>query len=249
MSNPIIESQNLNNVNNKDTTRGFYSTSQMAHDTFDLLNHLGWTTKVHLVGISMGGMIAQEMSYAKPEYFQSLCLTSTHAGSFPPIVGALTILKMMFIRDRQKKIPIFVDLIFPKPWLTSPAPSNSSYATNNEYLYDLLRQRIMITKSATLTGTVGQIVAILTHRVSRERLLHIRENIPRILVNTGTWDNLVKPKNSYFLKDQLNADFHVFEGSGHGLPTEQAERYNAGLEDHFRKAGFVVAGSTNRSIL
>ena len=40
-----------------------YSTSEMAGDTFDLLNHLGWKAKrqLHIIGISMGGMIAQEM--------------------------------------------------------------------------------------------------------------------------------------------------------------------------------------------
>lgn len=40
-----------------------YSTSEMAKDTFEILNHLGWTSErqLHVIGISMGGMIAQEM--------------------------------------------------------------------------------------------------------------------------------------------------------------------------------------------
>ena len=40
-----------------------YSTSEMARDTFELLDHLEWTSEreVHVIGISMGGMIAQEM--------------------------------------------------------------------------------------------------------------------------------------------------------------------------------------------
>jgi pimeloyl-ACP methyl ester carboxylesterase len=40
-----------------------YSTSEMAKDTLELLDHIGWTGKrdLHLIGISMGGMIAQEL--------------------------------------------------------------------------------------------------------------------------------------------------------------------------------------------
>ncbi|OCK75745.1 alpha/beta-hydrolase [Lepidopterella palustris CBS 459.81] len=42
-----------------------YSTSEMAKDTIELLNHVGWTRErqLHIIGISMGGMIAQEMGF------------------------------------------------------------------------------------------------------------------------------------------------------------------------------------------
>lgn len=40
-----------------------YSTSELAKDTLEVCSHLGWTNKrdLHIIGISMGGMVAQEM--------------------------------------------------------------------------------------------------------------------------------------------------------------------------------------------
>jgi hypothetical protein len=108
-------------VGNSDTPRGPYTfvpfdtdgtrlglmyrlrTSGMAEDVVVLLDYLGWTEErsLHLVGISLGGMIAQgalrtlissssdinklriELAYRVPERFISLALGVTSAGGFP----------------------------------------------------------------------------------------------------------------------------------------------------------------------
>lgn len=40
-----------------------YSTSEMAKDFLEIIDHIGWTKQrqLHVMGISMGGMIAQEL--------------------------------------------------------------------------------------------------------------------------------------------------------------------------------------------
>ena len=40
-----------------------YSTSEMAMDTLELIDHVGWTSQrqLHVIGVSLGGMIAQEL--------------------------------------------------------------------------------------------------------------------------------------------------------------------------------------------
>lgn len=50
-------------IGDSDKPRARYSTSEMAKDVLEVIDHLGWTDKrqLHVIGISMGGMIAQEV--------------------------------------------------------------------------------------------------------------------------------------------------------------------------------------------
>jgi pimeloyl-ACP methyl ester carboxylesterase len=50
-------------IGDSDKPTSRYSTSAMAEDLIELLDHIGWTgeRELHVIGISMGGMIAQEI--------------------------------------------------------------------------------------------------------------------------------------------------------------------------------------------
>ncbi|KAI9333394.1 Alpha/Beta hydrolase protein, partial [Obelidium mucronatum] len=64
-----------------DALVGDYSTRVMAEDTLRLLETVGWTNNVHVIGLSMGGMIAQELALLSPAgMIASLTLCSTNAG-------------------------------------------------------------------------------------------------------------------------------------------------------------------------
>jgi pimeloyl-ACP methyl ester carboxylesterase len=64
-----------------------YFVEDMAEDTLALLTALG-LDRVHVVGISMGGMITQAMVIAHPERFLSVCSIMSTTGD--PTVGAPT---------------------------------------------------------------------------------------------------------------------------------------------------------------
>jgi pimeloyl-ACP methyl ester carboxylesterase len=56
-----------------------FTTADLAGDTIGLLDALE-IERAHVVGISMGGMVAQEMALAYPERFRTLTLGATYCG-------------------------------------------------------------------------------------------------------------------------------------------------------------------------
>ncbi|OBZ89968.1 putative aminoacrylate hydrolase RutD [Choanephora cucurbitarum] len=222
-----------------DAPKGLYSTSQMAHDVIDLMDHLGWKDHVHVDGISMGGMIALELVSTWPERFSSLVLTSTTSGrQIPPWKAVTTLPRMMFISDPKTRIGAALDLVYPPSWLDSKPtePDFVQFETNRDMSISLFLARMDRSRPQTLTGNLGQTAACLRHYVSDERLLKIKAAGIPCLVVTGTWDNLVNPKNSYHLSRVLGCPIEIFEGSGHSLPGEQPVRYNRLIDTHFTQA-------------
>ncbi|GAA2007449.1 alpha/beta fold hydrolase [Nakamurella flavida] len=65
-----------------DTPAGPYTTARMAADAKGLVDALG-LTDFHLLGVSMGGMIAQEYALAYPQDLASLTLACTYAAPGP----------------------------------------------------------------------------------------------------------------------------------------------------------------------
>ncbi|KAJ1825391.1 hypothetical protein LPJ56_002698, partial [Coemansia sp. RSA 2599] len=105
---------------------GPYRISQLAKDAYRVLDHLGWTQNVHVVGISLGGMIAQEM-----------CLQNTSDGPVPRFASvafvdtwhsaALALPTAKEVTFAFKGMSAFgtnpkhlIDLVFSREWVASP---------------------------------------------------------------------------------------------------------------------------------
>ena len=95
---------------------GPYTTRQMADDAAALLAHLG-VARAHVVGSSLGGMIAQELVLAYPALVDRLVLYGTFARPRPAVTDPwLTFVAQ--VADRLD--PVAATLAW-LPWLFTPA--------------------------------------------------------------------------------------------------------------------------------
>lgn len=86
----------------------------MAKDALALLEHLHWK-QCHVVGISMGGMIALELGLLAPEKLLSLTLLATHAGglsSRAPLIGIRHLLQSFSLRDEHLLIENILNMLY-----------------------------------------------------------------------------------------------------------------------------------------
>ncbi|KAF9468764.1 alpha/beta-hydrolase [Collybia nuda] len=230
-------------VGNSGYPRGPYTTSGMAEDAIALLDHIGWTEKreLHIVGISLGGMIAQELATKIPDRIASLFLAVTTPGgrpwnNLPPWAGVSSLARLIVTPDVAKKVPIIMDMLYPEAWLNAKAEGDPEGRTNRHMQSEAYLRRIDITLPQAFLGHISQMAAGLTHYCSPERLRSISSSVPKITIITGDEDNLVLPRGSRRIKSCMpEAELVVWEGTGHGVNAQWPKRFNELLERTFRE--------------
>ncbi|KAJ3112586.1 hypothetical protein HDU96_004401 [Phlyctochytrium bullatum] len=229
-----------------------YRMSDMARDAAELLHTLRWD-RVHVVGVSMGGMIAQELALLlPPARIGSLTLASTSAGrSLPPakhmpwVAAALArvALGMAEVKD------VIGHLLYSREWLEAPAPRGSGLRSNLEYMKKFHGGRTDSRPPQSITSAIAQLLGIIQHHVSPTRLRLLRSRLaaaaPALVVH-GTEDVLVHLKSAWRLSRELGARLVVFEGRGHALNHEDREGFNGVLLRHFVEA-VEGGGKTGRA--
>ncbi|KAI0595496.1 Alpha/Beta hydrolase protein [Biscogniauxia sp. FL1348] len=240
-----------------------YSTSAMAADLLEVVAHLGWAStprSLHLCGISMGGMIAQEVAWAAPELVASLSLVCTAAAiedrALHPEITLLAHLTKRVAMLRPKGLDDAVryaaSTIFPAGFLDQPDNATLPDAATTprcripEGGYRMFESNYArfaaqeITKQRdpsgafTRTGFLMQLVAAGWHNKSPEQLRQLADQVgrERILVMHGTDDNMISPPHGRKLIDCLQPGKGLLvEGMGHAPIMERTEWFNECIEE------------------
>jgi pimeloyl-ACP methyl ester carboxylesterase len=184
-----------------------YFIADMADDAVGLLDHLG-VARAHVVGASLGGMIAQSLAIRYPERVATL--TSVMSTTGDPDVG-------------MPSAEAIAALLEPPP--TSPEELGdrrvrSAHIWGSVGLFDedeLRRDaRTHWERQNDPKGVTRQFAAILASGSRTDDLRRL--DIPTLVIH-GTIDNLVAPSGGERTAEVVpDAKLLMFEGMGHDLP-------------------------------
>jgi pimeloyl-ACP methyl ester carboxylesterase len=191
-----------------------YTTRMMAEDTAGLMNALG-IERAHVLGVSMGGMIAQELALNHADRVRSLQLHCTLGRPDGYLRAQLDV-----GRTERRALTLEEAMRAGYLWLFAPA----TYNERPEFVEMILENALANPYPMSLTGFERQCDAVQTHD-ALDRVAAIR--CPT-LVSVADQDILVPPRFSRALAERIaGAAFRLVEGAGHGYFWERPDVFNA----------------------
>jgi pimeloyl-ACP methyl ester carboxylesterase len=185
-----------------------YKLRDMAEDTTGLMDVLG-IKSAHLVGASMGGMIAQEIAISFPQRVRSLTSIMSSTGNPkdpPPTREAAALLMAAPPATKQEYIERFA-----KTWKILRGGS----FPEDEAL-DRSRAERTYERGLNPAGVGRQLRAILASGSRKQRLRSVK--VPTLVIH-GTVDPLVRPQAGRDTAASIpGAKLLMIEGMGHALP-------------------------------
>jgi len=214
-------------IGRSDPRCGEVSIPAMASDGLALLDHLGWE-RAHIVGHSMGGILAQEMALRAPSRAQSLSLLSTLRRGrdvLRPSLSSMVGFVRMKLGSPRARWLAFCEMAFPRSWMRAQDPDLLLARVQASFCHDLI-------DSPPIMGK--QLFALFRHTAS-DKLSALGE-IPT-LVLTGALDQVVPTAYSDDLAARVpGARLERLAEAGHGIILQCADEVNRLLRAHFARA-------------
>ncbi|MGI9112772.1 MAG: alpha/beta fold hydrolase [Gaiellaceae bacterium] len=201
-------------IGGSDAPLGPYTATQMAADAAQVLDEAG-LERAHVVGTSLGGMVAQELAHARPERVDRLVLACTTPGgpeAHPMPEQTIELLQAAAILPEDEALRRFVvNALDPDP--------------RPELVERILEHRLA-NRQDPLAWAAQAAAAMGFDRYEDASSLALPT-----LVQHGDGDVVVDPRNSELLADLIpDARFEVYAGCGHLFFWQAPERFVRELE-------------------
>jgi pimeloyl-ACP methyl ester carboxylesterase len=201
-------------VGRSDAPFGRYRTRDLADDVARVMD-AAEVERAHVFGMSLGGMIAQELAIAHSERVDRLVLGCTTPGGprakATPRAARLAMLEAALLGRTHRLYPLLVGRM------------------TDEIADDW--RRIAREEPLRLAGVLGQAAAALRHDAF-DRLARIRRPT---LVLTGDDDRIIPPENSRLIAAAIpGAVLTVLPGARHDFTTDQPDEAARAILDFVR---------------
>jgi len=188
-----------------------YSIAMLADDTAALMDHVGFSA-AHIIGVSMGGMIAQEFTLRHPQKTRTLVLGCTTPGgshAVPLSGGALARAYSTQPMSAEERGRALAEACFTKGYIE----------THPEVIPAMIEAR----RQRPIDPVA------LSHRMKAAHAHDTYDRLPQItaatLVITGKDDVLISWENSRILAERIpGAKYVLLEPAGHIFWAEQKKK-------------------------
>lgn len=250
----------------------------MAVDAVEVMGHLGWLdaaeaeavvrnlyTKqradlgqvagrakrdINVAGVSMGGMIAQELALLIPQRIQSLFLVSTAprlVRTVPFIENLRQRINMFIPKDIDVQLEEIAHRLFSREFLEAPDTENEdpklNFPSNRDRFAASELAKRQDKEGFTRKGFVLQAIAAGWHHKSPEQLREIVRLVggKRICVMHGSEDRMITFRHFELFREDMGGDegvtFREWEGKGHVLMWEVEEEFNRAVQEVIVRTG------------
>ena len=194
--------------------------------------------RFHLVGISMGGMISQEVALRSPDRVRSLTLIATSPGGPDAQMMTPEYAEAMTIPDPVQRLRRATELTFGR-----------KFRAENPQMMELILTALE-SGAAGVTGIgspdmgagfMGQVTAVATWMGAGGAADRLKDfAVPTLVLHGG--DDLLLPigNGEILARDVPGARLRVWPEAGHALNAEYPDEVNAELVGHFEGASARV---------
>jgi pimeloyl-ACP methyl ester carboxylesterase len=207
---------------------GAITVQQMAEDTVSVMDAAG-IRAAHLVGHSLGGVVALQTTLFAPERVKSLSLLCTSARGADATQLSMRMVWLGLrsrIGSRSMRRRAFIEIVMPAEYLASQDCNALAERLEPLFGHDL----------ADTPPIVMRQLGALKRFDARASLAELK-GIPTLVVSAAE-DMIFPPRSGRALADGIpGARYVELDGVAHGMTIQAADRVNQLLRQHFKSAG------------